>query len=74
VKKFKDKQKKWDRNKSRPYIIESRWKEGSMDRTWKFYKPFTTEEIAIEAVETNLCKANFIEYRLVVKGEVQRLK
>lgn len=72
--KFKSQEKKWNKSKPRPFIIESRWKTGSKYRQWSFYKPFATLEAAVEAVETNLSKVNFIEYRLVIKGEEQWIK
>ena len=74
MKKFKDQEKKWNRSKPRPFIIESRWTVGSRFRKWSFFKPFATLEAAVEAVEANLGKINFVEYRLMIKGEEQWIK
>ena len=62
------------KNKPRPYIVESQWKEGTISKNWRFFKNFATEAAAVDAVGVALSRASFRQYRLLFKGELQWIK
>lgn len=70
----KNTQKKQEEYTPRPFIVESKWKEGSADKRWKFFKAFKSEPAAEEAVITALGKINFMAYRLVIQGQEKWVK